>query len=284
MLKERKSIGFGNGKVRSSRKVFTLIELLVVIAIIAILAAMLMPALNKARDRARSIKCTGNLKSIVGAAGHYAEDYYDYIAAKGTAGDWDLCFWAYLLSPYLGFKTNYSSHSWAKEWSTANWAKLFKNGTIFTCPSRKLSSASKAKYRVVVDKGVTYAVNDINHGGFSYGPAFSGSTITSKIPGKNWSRFREIRGKPISHQLIFGDTNDRGAYDSTTPESRFSMIYNYTDGSLPGPGDRHNGFANYAWGDGHVSPSKPRGMRGIVKAPWVYSKTRCMYYFAIAPL
>lgn len=117
--------------MKKSKK-FTLIELLVVIAIIAILAAMLLPALSKAREKARTISCVANCKQFGLATTQYMDDN-DGSFFPGWSGwivsveGFQQCF-ASLIYPYLNDKKVYCCPGNSQD---GNWCYGLNNGVLW---------------------------------------------------------------------------------------------------------------------------------------------------------
>ena len=131
---------------REKIRIFTLIELLIVIAIIAILASMFLPALNKAREKAKAITCTNKLKQLGFGINSYTVDYNDYFP-PGKMGEYH---WVVLLYPYV--QNDYGDH--------IRGYQAFPQKSIWHCPSTKNPETNLGR--------ISYGYNTMLFGGDDY--------------------------------------------------------------------------------------------------------------------
>ena len=229
--------GFGIRRLiprRLSVKYFTLIELLIVIAIIAILAGMLLPALNAARQKAVGIQCLSQLKQVGATVHYYADDQNDYFPGNG------------INAMVNGVRTSVYA------FRIYNENGYVKNPSIFVCPAyfphRYIPGSSRRNLQ-------------------SYGTC---DTQTAADPGsgtylkmrslQNIYRYDEAKLAP-SRMIMYADT-----INGENDEQQAIFEWNNSQTSTrKGIHLRHSRQANIQHADGSVSPHDARSIAGRYK-------------------
>ena len=233
------------------KRLFTLIELLVVIAIIAILAAMLLPALSKAREKARTISCVNQLKHLALFSQLYTDDYDNF---------------------FVPFKVTSSE---SKAWYMRLQELFNIDKKMFYCPSFLKNSGWG-------DSGICYGYNYYHVGtsNCSSHPEYYGKVGGSG--GNDWIPGNATEFKQPSTTVLFADSYSATIYTSSgTLSPHYGLNCYYNTGGIGGmPHGRHSNNVNTAWIDLHVTSEHVADPLNCYTAllPYLYTLSKNSYW------
>ena len=227
---------------------FTLIELLVVISIIAILAALLLPVLSRAKETAKQTICLNNQKQILLAHQLYIDDNDEWVPVTSFAKTGEnhkrkeSWMWKLETAPYLGFS-----------WTSFNDITAYNN--ILSCPSFDLKSYGSLNFNTY--KHLGGVARNMFMGLF--GTSVAEIDAYTNNQGETYRRRKVSEVTRPEQTIIIGDGSDSAL---GVPGESLGILYHRSvnlwdnDGKFK-KGNRHRNGMNVGWVDGHANWNDP---------------------------